>query len=333
MLGWKHITVAVVAAGILAVLLIVLFWRWCCTKGHKDFVDASQDKHQSLQAGIAKLHHGSLSHHHHDLDSKRKANYYVFRYGVSSRPLFNWAHHPSLITDAVENGWSRFGFTSYMSSPSTRSSLLGLCAVGEHGKETEPVISWEVCQGSADFMQKIRLNSGLKKMNLSSPSMAAASVIKTALPLPGPPLGNSSFPQEAYFEITILFSGDDDPEAVGLVKEGERTKLIHENSNAKANSESIIHVTSSRQGNNKLEEMKLGSKDDGKGEVVMLSVGLTAGGSLPLKLPGSFPGSIGLNSNGSVYLDGKFPHLTFHIPFHIEEKTKLKSFRIEITYQ
>ncbi|KAJ9674352.1 hypothetical protein PVL29_023730 [Vitis rotundifolia] len=294
MLGWRHITVAAVAAGILTVLLIVLFWRWCCSKGHKDFVDASNTRHQSLQAGIEKLHHVSLPPYHHDLDNKRKANYYVFRRGVSSRPLFNWAHHPSLVTDAVENGWSRFGFTSYMSSPSTRSSLLGLCAVGEHGKETGAEISWEVSQGSADFMQKIRLNSGLKKMNMSSPSMAAASVIRTALPLPGPPLGNSSFPQEAFFEITILFSGERDPEAVGRVKEGERTKLIHENSNAKANSESIIH----------LEEMILGSKDDGKGEVVMLSVGLTAGGSLPLKLPGSYPGSIGFNSNGSVYLDG-----------------------------
>ncbi|KAL6316608.1 hypothetical protein AAG906_018863 [Vitis piasezkii] len=108
-----------------------------------------------------------------------------------------------------------------------------------------------------------------------------------------PPLGNSSFTQEGYFEITILFSGEGDPEAVGQVKEGERTKLVHENSNAKTNSEFIIH----------LEERKLGSKDDNKGEVVMLSMRLTIGGSLPLKLPSSFPGSIGLNSNGFVYLD------------------------------
>ena len=56
--------------------------------------------------------------------------------------------------------------------------------------------------------------------------------------------------------------------------------------------------------------MKLGGKDEGKGgggggDAVMLSVGLTAGGSLPLKLPGSYPGSIGFNSDGSVYVDGK----------------------------
>ncbi|RVW45389.1 hypothetical protein CK203_107376 [Vitis vinifera] len=52
-----------------------------------------------------------------------------------------------------------------------------------------------------------------------------------------------------------------------------------------------------------LARRKLGSKDDDKGEVVMLSMRLTVGGSLPLKLPSSFPGSIGLNSNGFVYLD------------------------------
>lgn len=318
MLGWKHITVVAVAAGALVLLLILILRRWCCSRRTTDFVvDASETRHQSLQAGIAKLHHVGLPHHHHDLDGKRKANYYVFRRGVSTGPLFNWAHHPSLITDAVENGWSRFGFTSYMSSPSTRSSLFGLCAAGEHGNETETEISWEVCQGSADFMQKIRLNSGLKKMNTSGPSMAALSVIRTALPLPGPPLGNSSFPQESYFEITILFTSEDHPDAGGRVKEGERTKLIHENSNGKATSESIVHVTSSRHGTDKLEEMKLASKDDGRGEAVMLSVGLTAGGSLPLKLPGSYPGSIGLNSNGSVYLDGKFPLFIFHISYSI----------------
>lgn len=68
-------------------------------------------------------------------------------------------------------------------------------------------ISWDVCQGSSDFMQKIiRLNTGLNKRVVKSTSLTvtAASVIKPTLPLPGPTLGNSSpFPQEAYFEITI----------------------------------------------------------------------------------------------------------------------------------
>lgn len=254
-------------------------------------------------------------HRQIEMDNKRRANYYgKFRRGVSAKPLFNWADHPSLVTDAVENGWSRFAFTAYMSSPSTKSTLLGLCAVGDDGRETEAEMSWEVCQNSTDFMQKIRLNSGLKRTNTSAPHLAAASVIRTALPLPGPPLGNSSFPEEAYFEITILSSREDDHESVGKVKEGERTKLIQENFNMKVNSNSLIHVTSIK-ANNKLEELKLGGKDDGRGEIPLLSMGLSGGGLLPLKLPGSYQGSIGFNSNGSVYLDGNLSSLALYTIF------------------
>jgi hypothetical protein len=169
-------------------------------------------------------------------------------------------------------------------------------------------MSWEVCPGSADFMQKIRLNSGLNKIitttNYTS-SMAAISVIKTALPLPGPLLGNTpSFPQEAYFEITVLSSSEDDYEfSKGSKVEGEKIKLIHEDFNAKSNSESLIHISSTNFA--QIEESKI-TKDDKKDNDggVMLSVGLTGVCSVPLKLPGIYPGSIGFNSNGSVYLDG-----------------------------
>jgi hypothetical protein len=130
------------------------------------------------------------------------------------------------------------------------------------------------------------------------------------LPLPGPPLGNSSFPQEAYFEITVLYCHSNDQESVGKAKEGERAKLIQEKSNGKANSESLVHVNSSHR-ISKIEELKLAGKDDCQGSAVLLSVGLTIGGSLPLKLPGSYPGSIGFNSNGSLYLDGKLILLFF----------------------
>lgn len=309
MLGLIHVLLAGGSILVSAALLMVLVWRCYCFKERGDnIVDTRRTSSDSLQDGIAKLHQGSLHHQLDQLDAKRRGNYYVFRRGVSARPLFNWADHPSLITDAVENGWSRFGFTGYMSSPSTRSSLLGLCAIGDYEREADTEISWEVCQGSADFMQKIRLNSGLKKVNVSNPSLSAASVIRTALPLPGPSLGNSSFPQEAYFEITVLHCSGDDHESVAKAKEGERTKLIQENSNAKANSESLVHVSSSHR-INKIEELRLAGKDDCKSEAVMLSVGLTTGGSLPLKLPGSYPGSIGFNSDGSVYLDGKLSSL------------------------
>ncbi|KDP41699.1 hypothetical protein JCGZ_16106 [Jatropha curcas] len=306
MLEWEHILLVALSIILLSILFMVLFRRCCCFKRGRDFVvDSTRTRTESLQEGIARLQHGSLDHNQLESDGKRRGNYYVFRRGVSARPLFNWTDHPSLITDAVENGWSRFGFTGFMSSPSTRSSLLGLCAVGDYGNEGSTEISWEVCQGSADFMQKIRLNSGLKKISASNHSMSAASVIRTALPLPGPPLGNSAFPQEAYFEITVLSSEGEDNESI-KIKEGEKTKLIQENSNPKVNSESLVHVNSSHRFN-KIEELKFSGKDDLKDEsteAIMLSLGLTTGGSLPLKLPGTYPGSVGFNSNGSVYLDG-----------------------------
>ncbi|KAJ7966588.1 SPla/RYanodine receptor (SPRY) domain protein [Quillaja saponaria] len=302
-----HVAVLAATIGGLTTLLIVFLWRWCRYKQHKDSVEpASVTRMESLQAGIARLHRQPTVHHQIELDTKSRGNYNVFRRGVTTKPLFCWADHPSLITDAVENGWSRFAFTaysSYMSSPSKRSTLLGLCVVGDHGRETEAELSWEVCQGSADFVQKIRLNPGLNRVNVSNSYLGVASVIRTALPLPGPPLGNCPFPQEAYFEITIQYSRGDDCESVGKIREGEKTKLIQDNSNAKSNSGALVHVTS---GNkiSKIEELKLDGKDWGKSESVMFSLGLTAGGSLPLKVPGSYPGSIGFNSDGSLYLDG-----------------------------
>ncbi|OVA11253.1 B30.2/SPRY domain [Macleaya cordata] len=277
---------------------------------------------ESLQSGIAKLQlqyeandHKNFANYHHllDLEKKRRTNYYVFRRGLSVKPLFSWADHPSLVSEAVEHGWSRFAFTGgFMSSSSssTRSVLLGLCVSGDQGKESKAEISWEVCPGSSDFMQKIRLNSGLKKGIIGNPSpLGASSVIKTALPLPGPFLGNYSFPQEAYFEITILSLKEDDDESVesiGNVKEskkreGEKTKLIQETQEVNSRSDSLTHVSID---SNRFEELKVGNKEESKEESVIMSLGLTVGGTLPSKLPGSYPGSIGFNSNGSVYLDG-----------------------------
>ncbi|KAF8410102.1 hypothetical protein HHK36_002624 [Tetracentron sinense] len=313
MQGWIIVTVAaVLPVLVLVVLGIVLLRRCCSSKGCRDFRDRTRRRRtsESLQAGIAKLNliydtnsrkNLASFHHQFDLDNKRRPNYYVLRRGVLAKPLFSWADHPSLVSEAVEHGWSRFAFTGYImsSSPSTRSKLLGLCAVGDQGRDNEAEISWEVFPGSPDFMQRIRLNSGLKKIYTGSP-LGASCVIETALPLPGPPLGNSPFPQEAYFEITILSSGEHD---VGSMAEGERIKLIRDTAEVKANLDSSLHVIISN-GNTKLEESRLGSKEEWKGQPIMLSLGLTGGGSLPPKVPGSYPGSIGFNSNGSVYLDG-----------------------------
>lgn len=150
-------------------------------------------------------------------------------------------------------------------------------------------ISWEVVEESVEFMQKIRMNSGLKKLSSNSSSMAAKSVIKTALPLPGPSLGNSSvFPQEAYFEITVLTTGSscDDKNMI----DGEKIKLIRD-------------FDGSKNKNHALEELEFGSRGGDKAGLTM-SVGLTSSSLVPLKVPGSYRGSIGFNSDGSVYVDG-----------------------------
>lgn len=296
-----HVVLMVAAVTILVLLLILLIQKCCYVKKQQltnIVVTNGGGRATNIENGIVRLHQL-----HPETSSTKRTNYYVFRRGVSSKPLFSWADNPALVTDAVENGWSRFAFTNYASytaSPSVRSarSLLGVCAAGDQVNEMGVEISWEVCQGSADFMQIIRLNSGLKKSNSS---ISANSVIKTALPFPGPSLGNSAFPREAYFEITILAcSENDDHGSVGMKSEGEKTKLIQDES------ESIIHVTGIENGygNSKLDEMKIGFREDGKNEMVALSLGLSGGGFLPLKLPGSYSGSIGFNSNGSVYLDG-----------------------------
>lgn len=293
---WLKISFVAFSSVILVVIVITIIKRRCCTRKS----DSSKGQTQNLQNGISKLHHVSVTN-----------KYYVVKKG------FNWSDHPSLVTDAVENGWSRFAFTSIAPSSSIRSSarsILGSCVGNDH-------MSWEICQDSSDFMQKIRFSYGNQKLNRSSKFM---SVVKTSLPLPGPHLGNSSFPQESYFEITILqWNQENNVEVMGKVKEDkldlEKIKLIREDSsNSKANSESLVHVTSSSSSSyhQKIQESKENLRSD---EFIVLSIGLTsaAAGSLPLKLPGSYQGSIGFSSNGSVFLDGKFSFQPFSPCFNL----------------
>ncbi|KAL2346428.1 hypothetical protein Fmac_000428 [Flemingia macrophylla] len=304
---WIRVAVAASAVGCVSTLLLVFLWRWCHRKSRRNFVEPTRV--ENVQGGIEEAS---------ELDQGNKTNkgnynnYYVFRGGVSGkRSLFNWGDHPSMAADAVENGWSRFAFTGYKSytpSPSKRSTLLGVCAAPGNDlgreRESEAEISWEVSRGSAEFMQKVRLNPGIKKYQQNNNfSLSVASIIRGALPLPGPALGNCAFPQEAYFEITILYSRGDESESVGGKRgEGEKTKLlIQGKSNGKGNSEALVHVTSGN--GNKINNVE-GDGGKGKGESVMFSLGLTAFGSVPLRVPGSYPGSIGFNSNGSLYLDG-----------------------------
>ncbi|GAB2222444.1 hypothetical protein Drorol1_Dr00013664 [Drosera rotundifolia] len=260
---------------------------------------ATTNTRGSVYAQPMNLNLGQVYHQDHiESGVKRGQNHLPFRRGSSSpKPLFNWADHPDLVTDAVETGWSRFAFMiNHKMHPSVvRSpSLLGF---RDHGRETlqQAEMSWEIGEGSVDFMQKVRLNPGelhMKKTMMISArdnTLGARTMARTALPLPGPA---PSFPQEAYFEIIVLDAIEEGRQK--MKGDGEKTKLIGQNL------ESLSHVNSvhSIQG---FEEVK----KTGAREVVRVSVGFGTAGSLPFRTPGSYTGSIGFNSNGSVYLDGK----------------------------
>lgn len=308
MAGSSAVAAAAVSIAVLALLLIGLYFWWWRRRRRRLIESETVETLQSVENSQQQSGSRTVTLHHQSESEGRRRLSNFYPRGVSPKPLFSWDDSPSLVNDAVENGWTQFAFTDYMSlsSPTSRSRLLGLCTAGEIEKEiAEAEISWEVSQGSADFMQKIRLNSGFNNTitNTISSFPSASSVIRTALPLPGPPL--ASFPQEAYFEITILSISGDENEPTGAAKEGERTKLIPENHCSKTSSESLAYFTSNNKVSN-VEESKLNGKgeEDEAVEDVMLSIGLTSGTSAPSKLPGSYSGSIGFNSNGSVYLDG-----------------------------
>ncbi|XP_047953664.1 uncharacterized protein LOC125199804 [Salvia hispanica] len=302
------IALIAISSGFVALVLFLVV-RACLRLRRRSTSDNEAERGQNLQNGIARLHQVSP---HHDAsapaEASRKSNYYLFRRGATppkaAAAPFSWADHPALVTDAVESGWPRFAFaaaatTAVQSSPSVK-SLLGACAAagdgdgGDRGVE----IGWEVCEGSADFMQKIRLNS------------SAVEVVRAGLPLPGPNLGNSSFPQEAYFEVTVVACGGGGSEGRrerrGRSEGDDRIKLIDEDFNAKNGGDSVNCGHSQRR--SKVEEGIIG-RHDAKIEGVLVCVGLTGVNPIPARFPGSFPASIGFNSTGAIFLDG-----TKHVP-------------------
>nr|GLL18257.1 uncharacterized protein LOC109149121 [Ipomoea trifida] len=288
---WLKLALVVVSTGVLVSVLIIIIKNSCRSRKRNDLLE-----------GVGGVHPVSL--HHLDKNGVKKTDYFVCRRGPPPpKSVFSWADHPLLVTGAVENGWSEFGFAVCAPPP----------PAARFGRRMEVEISWEVSQGSPEFMQKIqfRRDSGNSKKIKSAPLMDdALAMVKTGLPLPGPPLGNSSFPQDAYFEITIL--PFDDHELMGKMKEdhhkseGEKIKLIGNQFNAKtSNSLSLVHVAGSH-----LQELSADGKETKRSDFVALSIGLAAaacgggGGAVPFKLPGNYPGSIGFNSNASVFLDG-----------------------------
>ncbi|XP_020599105.1 uncharacterized protein LOC110038572 [Phalaenopsis equestris] len=223
-----------------------------------------------------RFHH--LNHHHH--------------HQTPSSP-FNWKEHPRLISEAAESGWPRFAFSSSIIRPSS-SPLWAFCPACDGGIQREAAASgWDLPSGSSEFMQTVRLNAAPKKTS----DEVSFSFVRTSLPLPGPALGGSSFPQEAYFEITILYLQplkklQETSSKRVKERETDRSKLIREDSI----SASAPMVFNPQEPASRTEE----NRD------LAVSLGLTNRASMSNQfMPGTFPGSIGFHSNGSVYLDGR----------------------------
>ncbi|KAH6781082.1 hypothetical protein C2S52_012319 [Perilla frutescens var. hirtella] len=252
MITWLHITI-ISSFAVVIIVLVLLLIRKKCSKPTTPLDIVITDAERWADQNVEGINASNYTSNYNLVFRPRKL------------PYFSWADHPSLVAHAVENGWPRFCFVT---SPSN-------C-----NETTNVEMSWEVFEESADHMQKIRLNQGLRKSTttMMSPSPSGAlSVIRTALPLPGPRFANVSFPQEAYFEINFLPNHE----------QVETSKLIRDIDSNKNH-----------------EEVKFGGKIQDCENEIVLAIGLIGGGHLPLKLPGSFQGSVGFNSTGSVYLDG-----------------------------
>ncbi|XP_072994989.1 uncharacterized protein [Typha latifolia] len=219
-------------------------------------------------------------HHHHHRDGEH-----------NQKPPFNWQDHPRLIAEATESGWSRFAFKIESSTPPSQG--VALCAVCDGALRRDMTgTSWEVPHGSSEFIQTVCLNPGAKRSNENFNTCS----FRMSLPLPGPDLAGSPFPQEAYFEIAILhLQSQQDPSPSLPSKnatEDDSTKLIRDHSiNA---SERFDTITATQE-----------PKENGKRKPLVMSLGLSVSNSSQnSSLSGTYPGSIGFHSNGSVYLDG-----------------------------
>ncbi|RAL40554.1 hypothetical protein DM860_006624 [Cuscuta australis] len=288
---WVTLPLAAVSGGVLLSLLIIIIFLSSCRRCHKSSDRLIQQKG---------LRHHRVTLHRLDKNGDKKTNYFVSLRGPPENPIFRWADHPSLVTEAVENGWSGFGFVACSSSPTSVRRCMSLFRRRQkiHGGDQVSRMEVDITrEATQDGVQKIqfRKNSGTSRKIKNSQRGGSLTIVKTILPLPGPALGNSAFPEEAYFEITILSFMDQEPIGRRKESEGEKIKLIQEKKNAATDNNGIENLNDEDEGNGILTE---------RTDFVGLCVGLTGAGDPPAKIPGTYPGSVGFNSNASVFLAG-----------------------------
>uniref|UniRef100_A0A0E0K2E4 SPRY domain-containing protein n=1 Tax=Oryza punctata TaxID=4537 RepID=A0A0E0K2E4_ORYPU len=274
-------------------------------------------------SGRAGLRFQQLHHHHGHVDVRHHRGG-----GGGQQGPFQWADHPRLVTEAAENGWAQFVFA--VAPPRTRSAssspLWGLCPACDSGTSRDMADSaWEVPAGSSERMQAVRLNpvvttaaavsASTKKWlpgSIPSPlrggdqdaagNSNALCLARMSLPLPGPPLAGAPFPQDAYFEITIIYLNTRRPE-------WSASRASRRGRDGSSESDRVKLISFAPDAKNATQETRAATKFDDhhdKQRHTVMSLGLAAASAAPPRpsLAGTYASSIGFHSNGAVYLDG-----------------------------
>ncbi|GLJ43308.1 hypothetical protein SUGI_0899370 [Cryptomeria japonica] len=325
---WMIVLAASLSAAIvIACILCMACYRHLRRKSKSNSQETLDEARSRYYAGLKTLRETSTypnpSHNNRVASVWRNSYSYSNHYPLR---VFEWTKNPSLISEVVEYGWITFGFTKTFAN-SSPGNMYGIYNRFSHGDGVEPEISWEMGQG-VDYMQKIRLNPGLPSKKDTNVLLPVQSV-QSALPLPGPPLGALSFPQEAYFEITILAENGEYVGSLGSsrrYREDEDIQLIPQSVNSEdhfqhTNSEKTptnfngsykgrVAAKKNSRGNSK--GLDIGYMDtlfqlnsmDPESIPKVISLGLAVGGTALYRLPGCERGSVGFHSTGFVFLNG-----------------------------
>ncbi|CAK9198627.1 unnamed protein product, partial [Sphagnum troendelagicum] len=253
----------------------------------------------------------------------------------ASRPVraFNWSEHPSHVMTAVEHGWAAFAF-SYSAPPATwfsnaqlaashqyhhhhhhhqhlhqQVSMWGLChACANSIKFREPENTWNT-GGAGEYMQQIRLNPGVTRLSTHHGCVMPVQAVQTAMPLPGPTLGPCPYPQESYFEVSILAVGNEYSFGHSSLTGSERCDddELKGTVGSELTTTTVVHVVDSLRvrGGASLFPRVVEHADDIDWDE-LLAIGLAAADAPPFRLPGFEPSSIGfLSADGQCYVNGQ----------------------------
>ncbi|RCV07298.1 hypothetical protein SETIT_1G232600v2 [Setaria italica] len=259
-----------------------------------------------------------LHQHHHRVDVRHRGP------GGAQQGPFQWADHPRLVTEAAENGWAQFVFAVAppRSKSASSSPLWGTCPIcdADTSRDMAEAAAWELPAGSSERMQAVRLNpaaaaaaaSSTKRWlpgSIPSPlrgdadagnNPSALCLARMSLPLPGPPLAGAPFPQDAYFEITIIYLNTKRPE-------WSASRASRRGRDGASESDRVKLISFAPDAKDPVQESRA-SKDDqqDKQRHLVMSLGLAVASAAPARpaLAGTYASSIGFYSNGAVYLDG-----------------------------